>query len=76
MATIFIVGRAINKGESVKIASVFQTFEGRVLSVKLNFECRCQANFGPNVACRMKKNGLMSCVVITLVTIDDGPWKG
>ncbi len=33
----------------------FRAFEGKMSSVGLNFECRCRANFGLNVACRMKK---------------------
>ena len=30
-------------------------FEGKISSVKLIVECHCRANFGLNVACRMKK---------------------
>ncbi len=34
---------------------LFKAFDGRVSDVKLNFDCRCQANFGLIVACRVKK---------------------
>ena len=39
----------------------FRDFEGKMSSVELNFECRCQANFGLNVACRMKKWANVAC---------------
>ena len=39
----------------------FRAFEGKMSSVGLNFECRCRANFGLNVACRMKKWANVTC---------------
>ncbi len=39
----------------------FMAFKGKMASVGLNFECRCPANFGLNVACRMKKWANVAC---------------
>ncbi len=39
----------------------FRPFEGKMSSVGLNFECRCRANFGLNVACQMKKWANVAC---------------
>ncbi len=34
--------------------TLFKAFDARVSGVKLNFECRYQANFSLNVVCGMK----------------------
>ena len=39
----------------------FKAFHSKMSSVGLNFECRCQANFCLNVACRMKKWANVTC---------------
>ena len=46
---------------SVALWLIFKIFHSKMSSVRLNFECRCQANFCLNVACRMKKWANVAC---------------
>ncbi len=39
----------------------FKAFHSKTSGVGLNFECRCQANFCLNVACRTKKWANVAC---------------